>query len=148
MIRGSGGRFSSPQSLPVVQNETADSIAEEVERLAGKGLVAGAYYLLERIQELISVPAPSRRTKSGRLVATVPAIPGAPPRRLTGQLRGSGFVREIDARRVDVVFATPYSRRLEFEGHPYMIVALNEHLSELGRIVGEEMTGEVSGADL
>ncbi len=143
MIRGASGRFESSRSLPVL---SADSIADDIERLAGKGLVAAGYHLLEKTQELISVQAPTRRTKSGRLVATVPAIPGAPPRVVTGQLRGSGFVREVDTKQVDVVFATPYARNLEFGmNHPYMIVALNQNLGALGKIVGGEFTGEVVG---
>jgi hypothetical protein len=132
-----------------VVDAPGNEIANEVERLVGKGLVAAGYFLLERVQELISVEAPRRLTKGGRIVAATRAIPGAPPRKLTGALRGSGFVREVDEKRVDVVFATPYARRLEFDmNHPYMIVALNQHLSDLGRIVGDELTGTVSGADL
>lgn len=125
---------------------TADEIASEVERLAGKGILEAGYFLEEQIQELISVPAPYRITKSGRFVATTPAIPGAPPRRLSGALRRSGFVRQVSDNEVEVVFATPYAHWLEFDtSHQFMTTALDRHLEALGRIVGEVVTGEVVG---
>jgi phage gpG-like protein len=78
----------------------AEKIAGQIARGAGKGLNAGRAFLVSRIKEALSVPAPRRAIRGAprpgkklgpiiRYVATTPARPGAPPRKLSGRLRTS-----------------------------------------------------------
>jgi len=80
--------------------QLAEKIAKQVTRGAGKGLNAGRVFLAARIKEALSVPAPRRAVRGPpapgkrlgpiiRYVATTPAMPGAPPRKLSGRLRTS-----------------------------------------------------------
>src|SRR4051812_1421314 len=84
---------------------TPEQIAAEVERLADRGLLAAGTMLSSRIKEKISVPAPRRRVIAGPnstvrppgtpySVATTPATPGAPPRKVNGWLRARVMVRQ------------------------------------------------------
>ena len=137
--------------------KTADEIADEVTRLTDKGIEAGAYFLLQRTKEKLSVPAPYRiayATQRSKLrppgtpyrVATEPATPGAPPRLLNGLLRASGHVRDgTAAGSKEVVFATPYAAWLEFTAnHMYASVTLAENREALAKVIGGPFTGEVS----
>jgi hypothetical protein len=124
---------------------TADEIMGEIESAAGRGLEAAAHFLLERTEEKLSVPAPYRLNRRGRRVATVPATPGAPPRMLSGVLRGSGHVEAVSETEQQVVYGTPYAPTLEFDtGHPFAIPTLEENLDALGKIIGEEFTAGVN----
>lgn len=64
------------------------------------------------LQVVLGVPAPTRVTRGGRIVATIPAIPFAPPRTVTGRLRERiTVVRTAHGARV--VVWTPYGVPLE-----------------------------------
>ncbi len=65
----------------------AEKIKLEVVQAASAGLNAGRIFLAARIKETISVPAPRRQLASGKYVATVKAIAGAPIRKLSGRAR-------------------------------------------------------------
>jgi hypothetical protein len=131
---------------------TLDQIAREVERTAGRGLLAAGSFLSSRIKEKISVPAPRRRVVAGPsstvrppgtpyYVATTPATPGAPPRKLSGVLRSRVMVKQPAPNIVQVgVFNLAYARRLEVTGHPYLIPTLMENLGNLDRIIGDAFT--------
>lgn len=125
------------------------ALAQQVNRALGQGVHAAAAFLASRVRELVSVPAPRRRVvgRRGKVAgltyyrATTPAVPGAPPRKLSGQLR-----RNVTSERVDDTTArvgvplgpVPYARRLELEGHPYLAVALKRWEAALREI----MTGQ------
>lgn len=71
----------------------AVKIAEQVQRRANSGVKNAAVFLAARIKETVSVPAPRKRVVSSlgdiSYRATAKAIPGAPPRKLSGKLRQS-----------------------------------------------------------
>ncbi len=81
--------------------ELAAKIKRDVEAAAGKGLNAAIRFLASRVKETLSVPAPRRRVKARNgdiyYVATTKATPGAPPRMLSGRMRGSITSQMISA---------------------------------------------------
>jgi hypothetical protein len=69
-------------------------IQRQVRQWLGSGLQAACIFLSARIKETLSVPAPRLNTKDPYTglpvtIAASRAIPGAPPRKLTGDLRRS-----------------------------------------------------------
>lgn len=133
--------------MPVL---TPDQIERKVEQLANGGLKAGASYFADRLKDKISVPAPRRRVIAGPrskarvpgtpyYVATVRATPGAPPRKLSGNLRNRVMFRQRDVLAWQVgVFNIAYGRRHEVGLHPYIWPALQEEMGNLDRIIGQE----------
>ncbi len=71
----------------------AAHIKEQAKKGVGKGIVTARAFLLGRLKETLSVPAPRKRVtgKGGEIYyrATTPAIPGAPPRKLSARLIAS-----------------------------------------------------------
>ena len=88
----------------------------------GRGVLV-ADKLATEIRRLLSVQAPVRRTASGKLVATTRATPGAPPRKVSGDLYRSVRVHRT-AHGARVVIYKWYSVPLEHRGHPFLSVAL------------------------
>jgi hypothetical protein len=88
---------------------TPEQITDDIQRAASVRLVEAGYFLKDQIQEMIGVQAPYHITASGEYVADEPATPGAPPRRLSGDLVESGFVRQVSDSQVQVVFSRPYA---------------------------------------
>jgi hypothetical protein len=116
---------------------TPEQITDDIQRAASVRLVEAGYFLKDQIQEMIGVQAPYHITASGEYVADEPATPGAPPRRLSGDLVESGFVRQVSDSQVQVVFSRPYAGWLEFETtHVYMRRAAEENATAIGRIIG------------
>lgn len=77
----------------------------------GAGVGIGRKFARE-LRAILSVQAPLRTTRGGRVVAATRATPFAPPRRVTGALQGS--VREIPTKHgLRVVVFKPYSVPLE-----------------------------------
>lgn len=123
---------------------TGQQIAAEVQRALGAGLKAAAIFLAARVREEVSVPAPRVRVtaRRGKLAgvkyyrATAPATKGAPPRKLSGQFR-SKVTWEMDAAGLEGRVGTNavQGRRLEQEGHPYLVPALRRFAGELGQII-------------
>jgi len=137
-------------------------IDDQVARSVGKGLNAGRIFLTSRIKETLSVPAPRIRiqTPSGETYykATTPATPGAPPRKLSGQLRTSVTSRMLgtftavigaNARARPTVrrplgFNYPSYHELPGLGarsgeHPFIRPTVLKYLVELTVIVGKEL---------
>jgi len=78
----------------------------------GRGVMI-AEQLAKEIRGVLSVQAPVRISRSGKIVATTKAKPFAPPRRVSGKLQKSvKVVRTKHGARV-VVFA-PYAASLEY----------------------------------
>lgn len=95
---------------------TGDKLREQIERAAGRGVQAAAIFLVARVKEVLSVPAPRRlaRTPRGAYhVATTPATPGAPPRKLSGKLRASINYAMEGPMRARVGTRIKYARPLE-----------------------------------
>ena len=75
-----------------------EKIAKQLKRGAGKGVEAACRFLVARIKETLSVPAPRRALRGVPLpgkklgpilkyISTARAVKGAPPRKLSGRLR-------------------------------------------------------------
>lgn len=135
-----------------MRERTTDEIDREVRALAGRGLLVAGQYLADQIRRVLSVPAPYRVVTAGPRSRTpgvksyralTPATPGAPPRKVSGQLRRSvaaweaapGVVR-VGVQRL--VYARPLETRM---GHPYLVPTLLANLDAVGRIVGREIAG-------
>lgn len=133
----------------------AAKIAEQVQRRAGAGVRAAAIFLAARIKEAVSVPAPRKRVvnKLGdiRYVATQRAIPGAPPRKLSGKLRQSvtyelpGVTDKlVRARAVVGVKARSkngfnYPKHLEKNSHAFLMPIVRKYRRDLVAIIGAKI---------
>lgn len=67
-------------------------VLSQVERALGRGIEAASIFLVARIKEYVSVPAPRANVidpydNKRRVIATVKAVAGDPPRKLTGDYR-------------------------------------------------------------
>jgi phage gpG-like protein len=145
--------------MPMSYKDNTARVVAEAERLAGRGIRAAAIFLANRVKEIVSVPAPRRIAIAGKrakwvppgtryYVATTPAIAGAPPRKLSGQLRRSitwEYREDIQTARVGTNIV--YGRRLELgfprghKPHPYLSVALERHKGQLATIIGDVAGG-------
>lgn len=119
---------------------TPQQILIEVTKLAGRGAQAAAYYYAARVKENLSVAAPRKTVTSRKGVryyrATVPASPGAFPRKLSGRLRTSIAVSFDPSTGVGRVGTNVvYARRLEFEGHSFLLATLKAEMANIQRIV-------------
>lgn len=150
----------------------AKKIGEQVLRGAGKGLDAARMFLIARIKETLSVPAPRKAvrlppgpgSKRGAIRyyrATTRALPGAPPRKLSGRLRASvtsekvlaGTVaiwiganaRAMPSRRHPMGFSYPRYHELQVAGmsgsgkHPFIRPTVEKYRRELVAIVGSQI---------
>lgn len=136
----------------------AAKIAMQAQRKAGTGVKNAAVFLAARVKEEVSVPAPRKRVKGGagniRYVATARAIPGAPPRKLSGRLRQTvtyAFSPEVSraARKMRVTATVGvkarsdkgfnYPKKLETDGHPFLKVTVLKYKRQLSDIVGKPL---------
>lgn len=122
------------------QNNSA-KVAAEVKRRASQGLKAATIFLSARVRELISVPAPRKlmKPKNGAPYyrATTAATPGAPPRKLFGQLRRSIAWEMQQNETVGRVGTNMvYGRALEEQGHRYLTLAVDMYQNEIKTIMG------------
>lgn len=106
----------------------AAKIVKEVKNSAGLGLNAARFFLVARLKETLSVPAPRRLVRhplGSYYVATTRATPLAPPRKLSGRARNS-ITSEMKGQWVAVVgtnvVSDPFrSRSTKYpKGFPYM----------------------------
>ena len=134
----------------------AARIAAQVQKRAAAGVGAAAVFLAARLKEQVSVPAPRKRvvSKRGDLYyrATVRAIPGAPPRKLSGKLRQTityqvntgprGRVTALVGTNARSVNNFNYPRWLEQnKAHPHKFVAptVRRYRADLVTIVGRKL---------
>lgn len=122
-----------------------DKVKAQIRRATGRGIRAAAIFFSARVKELLSVPA-TRKSVTGKrgknagvryYRALVPAVPGAPPRKLSGKLRRSITYQvspEGTAARVGTVVI--YARRLEWGSHPFLVPAFISHRENLVAIIG------------
>lgn len=99
---------------------------EFFKRYARQRGVMMADKLAEEIKRVLSVQAPVRVTRRGKLVAATKAVPFAPPRRVTGKLQRSVKVKRT-TKGATVVIYQPYGLPLETStrwwGWPHIFVA-------------------------
>lgn len=123
-----------------------DKVKAQIKRASGKGVLAAAVFYESRLKEILSVPAPRRTVKGRRgrntgltyYRATTPATRGAPPRKLSGELRRRQTHEVRDNGRSvrvgsNVVYAGPLEKRLN---HRYMVPTLLRFKGALVAIVG------------
>ncbi|MDE2100668.1 MAG: hypothetical protein KGL39_25715 [Patescibacteria group bacterium] len=140
----------------------AAKIAQQAERAANKGLQAALPFLASRVREAVSIPAPRRAVrgapapgkKKGAIlyyVATRRAIPGAPPRKLSGKLRQSiwhkmvGKTRGLIGANARSYGGFNYPAALELSkriNHPFIKPTVLKFRSELARIAGRPVRVE------
>lgn len=82
-----------------------------------------ANMVAQEMRIVCGVQAPTKVTKSGRIVAATPATPGAPPRRVTGR-----FIRSIRVVRNRIYVGAPYAARLEAQGHEFVQLSIKRAL--------------------
>lgn len=131
--------------------ELAARIAKQVETRAGKGLAACAAFLSSRVKETLSLPAKRKKVVNsfGDIYyrAANRAIPGAPPRKLTGRLRSSvtwqmdGTKRALIGVRARSVTGWNYPKTLEYGGHPFLAMTAMKYKRELNTIMGRSLKG-------
>ena len=100
-----------------------------------------------KITKSISKDQPVRRSVTrtgapGRLVGTTKATPGAPPRVLEGALRQRMTSKVQKGKRgleVKIGTNTPYAKRLEYEGHPYLRPGLASSSEYVMKTLGRGM---------
>lgn len=137
----------------------AESIAAQVIRRANAGVQTAAIFLAARTKETVSVPAPRKRVVSKlgdiRYRATSRAIPGAPPRKLSGRLRHSITHAYMPSNNpnekrgyggkgiVGVKARSPkgfnYPKHLEKTNHKFLIVTAMRWRRQLEAIVGRRV---------
>ena len=103
-----------------------EKIKEYFKRFARQRGVQMADALAEEMRRVVGVQAPTRRTRSGKVVAATKAIPFAPPRRVTGKLQKSITVRRtIFGATVTVhqPYGVPLETLTHWYGWPHLYVA-------------------------
>jgi hypothetical protein len=133
----------------------AQRIEAEVLRAAGKGLDAARWFLVARIKEALSEPAPRRKVPGGGYRATTRATRGAPPRKLSG--RGRASVTSVMRSPVEAWVGAnarsakgyPYMRRHERRpggppgsgAHPFAQPTAVRYRREIAAIIGRPVAG-------
>ncbi len=104
---------------------TPDEIIARMNAEVARRLTRCAAYFAKELKVVLSVPAPRRISRTGRPYAATPAIPGAPPRKLTGRGRASiAWVLAPDKRSSAVGTNVIYMRVHETYDHKYVAPTL------------------------
>lgn len=111
-----------------------ERVKREFERQIGRGLRGAAAFAANRAKEIVSVPAPRKRTKSG-LRASTPAMPGAPPRKLSGTLRSRITSEVISDTQARVGLRLDYGAIHEYGDHPFLSVMIEKNRDALARLI-------------
>lgn len=102
----------------------------------GRG-VTMADKLAKEIKDVLSVQAPIKRTRSGRIVASTKATPFAPPRKVTGKLQKSVRVQRTRNGAkliIDAPYGLPLETSTRWWGWPHKFIAVAmERLGLRGR---------------
>ena len=112
-------------------------IEQKIMMLAGRGLEAATIHLTNRVRQTVSEPAPRKRNKLGTYRATVRATPGAPPRKLSGDLRRSMAWQMFRQKTIGRVGTNKvYGRSLEtWMNHSFLGYTLQKSMGELSVIM-------------
>lgn len=143
-------------------------IASQLKRAANKGTEAAVRFLVARVKEAVSVPAPKKLVRGtpvpgkrlGPIVGyrvTQPATSGAPPRLVSGKLR-SGVTHKMLTPTVGIVGVTTrsapskrypggfnYPKHLEETDHPYLVPTAKKYRRELKLIAYGEIKLSLKG---
>jgi len=117
--------------------EVAASMREDVIRRLTRACVECS----NDLKKIVSVPAPRKFLKSGRLVAKTKAVPGAPPRKLSGRGRAS-ITYKVDRLELTGVVGTNvvYMPVHEYDnGHKWVEPTLKQY----GGIYNKILAGEL-----
>lgn len=110
-------------------------LLNRVQAEAQRRLAKAAAFCAKELKVTVSVPAPRKVSKkTGRPYATVPATPGAPPRKLSGRGRAGISWKMADGAAV-VGETVRYMPRHEHTGHPWVRPTLARIRPELNRIL-------------
>jgi len=128
----------------------AAKIAEQVRAGAGKGLNTFRVFLIARVKEELSVAAPRRRARARDrtiyYVATTRAIPGAPPRKLSGRLRASVTSRMVSKTRAVIGTNVKYGKYLELgrrHPHKFFEPIARRHAADGAVMIGRAVKVEI-----
>lgn len=108
----------------------------ELREVAGNGLESGLNYLCRQVKKTLNTPAVYQRSSLGRFTSTpVPATPGAPPRRITGNLQRSFKVKMSKAKMVgSIVSNLVYASPLEtWMNHPYFAKTIKREQGKMSK---------------
>lgn len=136
-----------PSDLPKRRIWTPREIAVMAKNKAGEGLKAAAEFYKVLLRQAISVQAPyvvyfSKKGKP-RYRALTEATPGAPPRRVSGNLLRRTAMDFDSAANVARVFTdVNYGAMLEKSGHPWFVPTLIKNLAAIGQVAGGVMTAK------
>lgn len=117
--------------------EVAASMREDVIRRLTRACVECS----NDLKKIVSVPAPRKFLKSGRLVAKTKAVPGVPPRKLSGRGRAS-ITYKVDRLELTGVVGTNvvYMPVHEYDnGHKWVEPTLKQY----GGIYNKILAGEL-----
>lgn len=132
-------------------------IERKLQKAAKLARTKARVFLAAKIKEVLNEPAPKRKSRSGRWYATVPATPGAPPRKLTGRLQKS--VTSYDSGDLAVIAVTArsdnnfnYPKYHELQEatmpgsgqHPFLQPTVEQNRQEVNNLV-QETVNEVFG---
>lgn len=123
---------------------SSDDLIKRLEKSLVRGLTKGCIHMANETKKLISVPAPRRRVvaRDGSIYwrATTPATPGAPPRKLSGNLRRSvAYIVDQNEFVGKIGTNVNYGRFLEYRNHPWLRVILQRELRRASQIVIDEL---------
>jgi len=141
-------RVWNVSELPQRRIWTPREIQVMAENQAGEGLKACAKFFQTVLRQTISVQAPYvvHFSKTGKpsYRALTKATPGAPPRRVSGNLMRRVAMDFDDANNVAYVFTdVDYGAKHEKGDHPWMLPTLKKNLEVLGQVAGGAMTVKV-----
>lgn len=131
-----------------LEHERFAELKREARQKAARGAEAGCRFLAGIFREVLNVQAPRRRVKGNGayFAATEPATPGAPPRKVSGDLQRSTQVQVIPAEPGQdggaQIVCNAYGRILEDKGHPWIEPTLDRFQQELEIVVGAAMQVE------
>lgn len=123
---------------------SAENFIKRLENGLKRGLTKACIHMTNETKKLISVPAPRRRVvaRNGSIYwrATTRATPGAPPRKLSGNLRRS-VSYDVDMGEFIGRVGTNvnYGRFLEYMDHRWLSVILSREISTAQSIIIEEL---------
>ncbi|HXD88526.1 MAG TPA: hypothetical protein VN641_18700 [Urbifossiella sp.] len=103
---------------------------------AKQRLAKAASHLANQLKEVLSVPAPRVKKRGRQARAATPAIPGAPPRKLTGRLRASiAWVVSADGMTATVGTNVIYGAVHEHGLHPWLMVTFQRERAAIDAIL-------------
>jgi len=120
-------------------------VMADIKKSASRGTEAAAIFLVNALKKTLSIPAPRIAVVGVRGVrkgiryyrATTRATPGAPPRKLSGDMRGSITYRMSGEKAWVGTNLTPYPEVHEKGDHPWFRKTAELVRKELGAIIGK-----------